>query len=275
MVQLRNPNFEYKAWMGLVCYLITVWTIFFFNLVERWIAVLGRISLAYNIGVAVVMFVAVLAVSDKQSAHAVFATETNMSGWSSDGVAWLIGVSAVHWCFSCLDACTHMADEIPEPEKNIPRSLMATIAIGFLTGFPFAISIFFSISDMDAVASSFMPSLEVFRQALKGSTSGAIAIESLLVGANVLGLFGIHSWQARLAWSFSRDNGFPFSKHLGSLAPPPLGVSLWAHIWSCVWTSLLGCLYLGSSVAFNSFVSGGILLQCITYSLPIILLWAR
>jgi len=120
-----------------------------------------------------------------------------------------------------------------------------------------------------------MPSLEVFHQAFRGNKTAAIAIESLLVGANVFGLFGIHTWQARLAWSFSRDHGFPFSRFQGSIAPAPFGTPFWAHVWSCVWTSLLGCLYLGSTAAFNSFVSGGILLQCITYSLPVILLWVR
>jgi choline transport protein len=113
----------------------------------------------------------------------------------------------------------------------------------------------------------------MFYQAFKANSSAAIGLESLLIGCSVLGLAGVHTWQARLAWSFSRDKGFPLSSYLGSVARPPFGVPLWAHVWSCAWTSLLGCLYLGSSVAFNSFVSGGILLQCITYSLPIILLW--
>jgi len=72
-----------------------------------------------------------------------------------------------------------MADEIPSPAKNIPRVLMWTVGLGLLTGFPFAIAIWYAVTDVDGLIATFVPpSLQVFYQALRGNTSGALAIES-------------------------------------------------------------------------------------------------
>jgi choline transport protein len=42
-------------------------------------------------------------------------------------------------------------------------------------------------------------------------------------------------------------------------------------IWSASGTALFGCLYLGSDLAFNSLISTGLLLQYISYSVPVVL----
>jgi choline transport protein len=73
-------------------------------------------------------------------------------------------------------------------------------------------------------------------------------------------------------WSFSRDNGFPFSSQLSKVADAPFAVPLYSHLFSCFWIAMLGLLYLGSSTAFNSLVTGCILMQYISYLIPVTLL---
>lgn len=73
-------------------------------------------------------------------------------------------------------------------------------------------------------------------------------------------------------WSFSRDNGFPFSSYLSRVAPAPYNVPLWAHIFSTFWIAVLGFLYLISTSAFGSLVTGCILMQYVSYSIPVVLL---
>lgn len=76
-------------------------------------------------------------------------------------------------------------------------------------------------------------------------------------------------------WSFSRDRGFPFSSYLSRVAPSPYGVPLWAHLFSSFWVAVLGLLYLGSSTAFGSLVTGCILMQYISYAIPVVLLMSQ
>lgn len=76
-------------------------------------------------------------------------------------------------------------------------------------------------------------------------------------------------------WSFSRDRGFPFSSYLARVAPSPYDVPLWAHAFSSFWVAVLGFLYLGSSTAFGSLVTGCILMQYISYAIPVLLLMSQ
>lgn len=53
--------------------------------------------------------------------------------------------------FLGLDGALHLADECMNPRKTIPKALMTTAFIGFTTGFVFAISMCYGITDMDAL----------------------------------------------------------------------------------------------------------------------------
>lgn len=75
-----------------------------------------------------------------------------------------------------------------------------------------------------------------------------------------------------MAWALARDQGWPFAERLSHVTPAPYDVPLWAHLWSCIWVAVLGCLYLGSTAAFNSFIGGGLLLQYLSYSICVIVL---
>jgi choline transport protein len=48
-----------------------------------------------------------------------------------------------------LDAALHLAEETMNASQAVPRALMATIGIGFLTAFTFAVSMAYCISDLE------------------------------------------------------------------------------------------------------------------------------
>ncbi len=93
-----------------------------------------------------------------------------------------------------------MAEELPQPERNIPKALLGTVGIGFLTSWVYCIAIFFCIQDMDAVilTPTFVPSLELYRQALRGSIGGAIFLQFLVLMTGIGCLMSIHTWSSRL-----------------------------------------------------------------------------
>lgn len=143
-----------------------------------------------------------------------------------------------------------MAEEIPQPERNIPIAILSTVVTSFVTLFPFIIGMLFSLNDFDAVAntSTYWPILELFYQAL-GSKAGAIILQTMLVVCTFGGLIACHTWQSRLAWTFARDGGLPLSSFLAKVHPK-LDVPLNAHIFGSLMIALLGCLYLASSSGF-------------------------
>ncbi|KAL5592118.1 hypothetical protein FOVSG1_011007 [Fusarium oxysporum f. sp. vasinfectum] len=274
MVSVTHPDFNYKPWMGFVGFQVLNLLAFTFNCFERVLPWVSRFLLVFTVCTVIIVFVGILAASThKQSADNLFVNLYNISGWPN-GVAFLIGLNAPNWAFSCLDATVHLADEIPNPRKNIPRALLVTVALGSATGLPIILALFLSAPSINDIASSGTPSLQVFQEAFKHNTAAALGLQSLVLISAAGAIIGIHTWQSRIAWAFSKDKGFPFHRFLSQIAPEPYGTPVFAHIWSCCWTSVLGCIYMGSQLAFNSLVSGGILLQYITYSTCIAcLLW--
>lgn len=104
-----------------------------------------------------------------------------------------------------------MAEEIPHPGKNIPKAILGTVAIGFITSWIYSIAVFFSIQDIEKVIATptFVPSLEVFRQAVRGNIPGAVFLELLVVTSVIGCMMSIHTWQSRLVNSSHQYIGVP------------------------------------------------------------------
>lgn len=274
MIILRNPDFKFSRWQLFIGYQITNLVIACTNLVEAWLPKFSLFNMWWSVTSIVIIFITVLAASPtKQSGSFVFTEFINTSGWHSKGVAFLTGMLGSNWGFTNLDAVTHMAEEIPNPSTNIPRVLISTVCTGIAVSFPYAIALMFSIQSVDDLVSTptGVTSLELFRQAV-GNDSGAIGLQCLVLIAFVGAIQGVHTWQSRVAWAFARDHGWPLSSKLAQIAPSPFETPIWAHMWSLGAVALLGCLYLGSSVAFNSFIGSAILFQYLSYAICIVLL---
>jgi len=191
-----------------------------------------------------------------QNAEFVFTTFINNTGWKQGGIAFIVGLVNTNWSFACLDCATHLAEEVHRPERMIPIAIMGTVAIGFVTSWLFSVAMFFSIvGDFADVAASAtgVPILELFYKALD-HRAGAIVLEALTIATGLGCLIASHTWQSRLCWSFARDRGLPAHKWL-STVNTRIDVPLNAHLVSCFIVAIMGCLYLASLTAFNSYVA--------------------
>lgn len=72
------------------------------------------------------------------------------NGWPN-AIAYLTGLSTPQFMLSGLDAALHLAEECLEPERIVPRAVMVTVLIAFVTAFPFAIAAVYSCKDVAAV----------------------------------------------------------------------------------------------------------------------------
>ncbi|KAH7148219.1 amino acid/polyamine transporter I [Dactylonectria macrodidyma] len=270
IITFLNPEFEYKPWMGFLGYqLLNVLTL----IPACFESALPRISkslLAFTISSMLVTFVCLFAMAPaRASASEFFTATTNISGWPN-GVAFFIGLNGANWSFSCLDVIVHIADEIPQARTNAPKALMWTIIVGFASGMLIILAILVNLPDIDPIVDN--TTLLIFYRICNSSRAAAIGLWLPPIISGVGSVWAIHTWQSRLAWSLSGQGGFPFASYLGSIAPSPFRTPIWSLIWSSLATSIFGCLYLGSQTAFNSLISAGILLQYLSYSLPVLLM---
>ncbi|KAK6204412.1 amino acid/polyamine transporter I [Scheffersomyces amazonensis] len=274
---LNHPTHVAKKWQMFVIYQLINLFLVLFNCYGKWLPYLGNGCLYVSLFSYIVITITVLVCSrgNYQSARFVFVEFENGTGWSSAGIAFIVGLVNPNWSFSCLDSACHLAEETEKPRTDIPKAILSTVTIGFVTSFTYVIAMFFCINNLEDIFNSNtgMPMLDIYYQAL-GSKAGATCLGVLIFLTACGCTISCHTWQTRLCWSFARDNGLPFSKYL-SIVDPKLGVPLNAHLFSSFWVGVLGCLFLISDAAFNSMVTGCITFLLLSYLVPTLALLYR
>ncbi|KAK6595313.1 hypothetical protein QC760_009972 [Botrytis cinerea] len=271
--QLNHSDFIIHEVHIFVAYQIVNLFTFLFNCYGRILPTLGTITLYMSlISFGIILLFVPSQAPTHQDVKFVFATFINNTGWSNNGIAFIVGLVNANWAFSCLDSAVHLAEEAHQPEVVIPISIMVTIAIGFMTAWFFVIAMFFSLNNFDAVVGTFtkVPILELFYQSV-GNRYAAIFLESLIMATGIGCLVACHTLQSRLCWTFARDGGVPFHRSFAKINAT-LDVPFRAHVMSATVVAILGCLYLLSTTAFNSMVIGCIVLPYISYSIPLLCL---
>lgn len=89
-----------------------------------------------------------------ESSASVWATFLNDSGWSSGGVAFLTGLVTPNYMYAGIDGALHLAEECKNASTVVPRALMSTLLIGFVSSFSFMIAMLYCTRDLNAVVTS-------------------------------------------------------------------------------------------------------------------------
>lgn len=117
-----------------------------------------------------------------------------------------------------------------------------------------------------------VPIFEIWHQATRSGTAATVFLTMLLI----IALFALNACQevtSRLTWAFARDNAILGSKLLDRVHPK-LQVPVWALLANAFVVLIIGCVYVGSTTAFNAFVGSCLLLQQNSFAIPAaLLLW--
>ncbi|KAK2670464.1 hypothetical protein RAB80_012886 [Fusarium oxysporum f. sp. vasinfectum] len=201
----------------------------------------------------------------KQPAKVIFAEWVNVTGWP-DGLAFLLATGQAMYGFLGLDGATHIAEEMPNPERTVPKVIALIMAIGTVTSVPWSIALLFSTNNLDKVSAAAIPVFEVFMQAIRSQAAATfftVWICFIYYGA----LVSCYVTSGRLIWAFSRDGGLPYS-HIFSKIHPTLWVPVNATALAGVFMIVFGLLYVASTAAYNSIIGLAIMSTNITCALP-------
>lgn len=141
-----------------------------------------------------------------------------------------------------------------------------TMIIGLITVITWTIAFMFSVTDLDAVMTSPTPYMTVYFQAI-GNTKVALFFTVWLWAAYFSATLSCYATSGRLVWAFARDNGLPFS-HIFRKVHPTLRMPVNATLLTATFAILYGLIYVGSTTAFNSFISVSILGLNVSYTVP-------
>ncbi|KAF2717998.1 putative choline transport protein [Polychaeton citri CBS 116435] len=178
----------------------------------------------------------------------------NLTGYSSDGFVFLLGMLNGAFAIGTPDGVCHLCEEIPRPRKNIPIGVACQLAAGFLTTFFYYIALFYAVTSLDAVQNSRIISLPlagIYQQATRSDagTTGLLFIFFLDV---VITVPGAYVTAGRMLWTLGRDEATPIAGFVRKVSPRwrnPFN----AQLLVAALITILGLIYIGSVQAFTAF----------------------
>lgn len=200
----------------------------------------------------------------------VFGTWTNLTGWN-DAVTWFLGLLQSAYGLTAFDSVIHMAEEIPDPRRNVPKAMYLAILSGAGTSFVFMIICLFCLQDEPSIAdhASGLPFIGLAQQivGLQGASALVALFTIISIGQNI----SVATTASRMTWGFAREGGFPWSKYFSHVDPA------WKAPVRATWAqgliiALVGVLYLFSTTVLQAIVSVSSIALMISYGLPIAVL---
>ncbi|KAF5687855.1 cholin permease [Fusarium denticulatum] len=195
----------------------------------------------------------------------------------------LCGILNGAYSVGCPAAVSHLAEEIPRPQRNVPLAMGLQVITGFITGFLYLIALMYSIHSYDRIFASQFPLAEIYLQAT-GSADGTICLLVLMQTCIGLTIVDLYITCGRTLWTLSRDGATPwplvFSKFNLKFDAP-----INATMASAVLVTLMGCVYVTSKTALNAIIGSKLglvviaiasaymviafVIYCLPFSLPV------
>ncbi|KAI0008356.1 amino acid/polyamine transporter I [Xylariaceae sp. FL0662B] len=269
IISLLHADYEPVPWHQFLIYIgFTLIALFINAFSTRLLPYFTKTAFFWSLSGFVVISITVLACAspDYQSGAFVYGNFINEVGWP-DGLAWLIGLLQGAFALTGFDAVAHMIEELPEPQIEGPRTMIWSICIGMFSGFVFLSCLLFCVNDIDdVIEASAGPLLQIFMDATN-SPAGSICLLMFPLLCMVFTSTALMTTSSRMSYAFARDRGLPFSRVFAKVHPM-LDVPLNALLWTAAWVVVFGCIFLGSSSAFNAITSAAVVALGVTYGIP-------
>ncbi|KAJ5633656.1 hypothetical protein N7528_001498 [Penicillium herquei] len=241
-----------------------------------------------NVGAwfTLIICLAVLPKSHSTSSF-VWTKYTNSTGWP-DGMSFILGLVAPAFSIGTIDSSTHMAEEVPNPSKNIPKTIMIQWFGSFALGFCFLIALFYAAGSLETILTASEANFPVssIMQIAFQDTRSAFACGLVIFLAAIPGCIGAQIATVRCVWAFARDGALPFSDFFSkvdeySVMPARANILISKHqnpipspdfqsnFSLATISTALGALYVASTVAFNALVASYAVMSSTSYGIAI------
>ncbi|KAH7137801.1 amino acid/polyamine transporter I [Dactylonectria macrodidyma] len=222
------------------------------------------------------IFVTLLAkASPKASASTVFVNIINYTGWSSDGVVFLLSLLPGSIAVSLFDAATHASDEMPRPAEQVPKVMIGTTILNIVSTFIMLIGVLFCLSQPENLLEP-MAGL-AFIQLCWDAWPNQGFVTTIAVIYSLLNMFAVITMVytcSRLIWSFAQTGGFHRRSWLLSVNQQ-LRAPVNAVIVTVILMLIANLLVLGPSTFLNAMFGAGGFFFANSYCVPIVLLLLR
>ncbi|KAF2726797.1 amino acid permease-like protein [Polyplosphaeria fusca] len=280
LIQLSDGDFSRTGWQGtfLVWALLLIAVVINVFVSSALPAIEVVVLIVHILGFFGILIPLVYLTPSHNSAETVFTNFQNSGGWSSQALAFFIGLQGNALAFVGTDSAVHMSEEVRNASRDVARSMVSSLLINGCLALGMLFAVLFSITDFEAVQNSADsltgPVIEIFHQAVSSHT-GVIIMATIILVLEFCSALGCLAAASRMTWSFARDRGLPFSRFI-SMIDKRTTIPVVAILLVTVLSGLLAIINIGNYVAFSGVTSMVLEGFYISYLLAIgLLLWRR
>ncbi|EFX04889.1 putative choline and nitrogen mustard permease [Grosmannia clavigera kw1407] len=271
LVQICHSAFETHLWHFYVLYLaIGLLSLLINGPLFSWYPYMLKGFVVYiNAGALFVMVALLARAYPKESDKYVFVDIVNLTGWSSNGVVFFLGLLPGLTAVNGFDSAAHMAEEVPNPERAVPQVMMLSALASGLSGLPMILVYMFCITNTANLLAPVggQPIAQLMVDSLNSRALTIICMIIFIVTFTCASFTMLTTW-SRVWWSLSRENGTPFPS-LMSRIEEKSQLPYNSIIFATVACALIGVLELGSNLALNAILGGAIICIFMSYAIPI------
>ncbi|KAL6858352.1 hypothetical protein ACO1O0_005813 [Amphichorda felina] len=271
-ISIFNDDFVANEWQTVLCFWAVMLVCALVNAFgSRYLDLINKVCIYWTAASVVIILVTLLVMADhRRSAEYVFAHyDTSASGWPA---AWsfFVGLLQPAYVLTGYGMVAAMCEEVQNPEREVPRAIVLSVLAAGLTGLVYMIPLLFVMPDVAMlldVANS--QPIGLLFKTVTGSAAGGFGLLFLILGILMFAGIGALTAASRCTYAFARDGGIPGYK-LWRQVNAKLDMPLWALALSTAVDCLLGCIYFGSSAAFNSFTGVATICLSTSYGVPVL-----
>ncbi|KAM4062679.1 amino acid permease [Hirsutella rhossiliensis] len=276
-ISIFNPDYVATQWQTLLCFWAVMLVCALVNaFASRYLDLINKLCIYWTAVSVVVILVTLLVMAPaRRDAAFVFAHyDASASGWPT---AWsfFVGLLQAAYTLTGYGMVAAMCEEVQNPEREVPKAIVLSVVAAGVTGVVYIVPILFVLPDVQMllqVANS--QPIGLLFKTVTGSAAGGFGLLFLILGILMFAGIGALTAASRCTYAFARDGAIP-GYTLWSRVNTRLDMPLWALGLSTVIDCLLGCIYLGSTAAFNSFTGVATICLSTSYGVPVLVSLVR
>ena len=273
---LINPDIVFKGWHATLFTIAIALIAVMFNtvLIEK-LPMFEFVILIAHVCAYIAFEIVLLLMGPQATRQEVFGQWENTNGWSDISTAVLVGkklrrtlrlvellttslgIIAPVTTLTSADSICHLAEELKDAAKWLPRCMVGAAALNFTISFLMLLTVLFRAGniDLDINSATGQPYIEILL-----NTTGSVAGTAVMVAYIILSLIfcaiNMVTTSSRQLFSFARDGGVPGSRWLAKVSPGR-NIPTNAIISTMGFTIVLSLILIGSDLAFNIIASIG------------------
>jgi len=224
LIITNNDDYIPQAWHGTLLTIAVISFAIFFN---TFLA--GKLPLTEGVAVIVhicglfCVIVPLWVMSPRGDSREVLLEFTNLGNWPSNGLSAMIGLITPVSIWIGYECSVHMAEEIHDASRNLPKSILSAVSLNCGLGFLMAMTLIFCVGDTEAALAEAddyngYAFLGIFMNTVRNRHAVNMMVFLIVFGLTNCAISET-AVTSRQIWSFARDSGLPFSGWLSHISP--------------------------------------------------------